>query len=226
MNCFEFRRHLTIDPRSQDAELLRHKHECPACAGFAEQQARFEERLTEALHIDVPAELHARLVLNQSLHQSRRIRTLAIAATVLLTVALAGGWWLRPFSPSLDQTVIAHIEEERDLLTLRDRVPNTTVTDLSQTVGMPLQGNVGEVRYAGICTIGKHRSGHLVLAGTKGSVTVLLLPGEPVARRKSFEGGGFQGILVPTGYGGMAIVGQPGEVLDKVEQRIQIALRG
>ncbi len=226
MNCFEFRRHLTADPRSQDTELLRHRRECPACAGFAARQAPFEDLLNEALRVEVPAGLHARLVLNQSLDRSRRIRTLAIAATVLLTVAIAGGWWLRPFSPSLDQTLIAHIEEERDLLTLRDRVPNTTVADLSQTVGMPLQGNVGEVRYAGICTIGKHRSGHLVLAGTKGSVTVLLLPGEPVARRKSFEGGGFQGILVPTGYGGMAIVGQPGEVLDKVEQRIQIALRG
>ncbi len=226
MNCFEFRRHLTIDPRSQDANLLQHKRECPACAAFAAQQARFEERLTEALRVEVPAELHAHLVLNQSLHQSRRIRTLAIAATVLLTVTLAVGWWLRPFSPSLDQTVIAHIDEERDLLTLLDRVPDTTVAHLSQTVGMPLQGNVGEVRHAGICTIGKHRSGHLVLAGTKGPVTVLLLPGEPVVRRKSLEGGGLQGILVPTGTGSMAIVGEPGEALDKVEQRLLVALHG
>lgn len=226
MNCFEFRRLLTIDPRSQDADLLQHKRECPACTGFAAQQARFEERLTEALHVDVPAELHACLVLRQSLHQSRRIRTLAIAATVLLTVTLAGGWWLRPLSPSLDQTVITHIEEERDLLTLRERVPDAKVAQLSQAIGMPLQGDIGMVRHAGICPIGKHRSGHLVLAGTKGSVTVLLLPGESVARRKSFEGGGFQGILVPTGYGGMAIVGQPGEVLDSVAHRIQLAMRG
>jgi hypothetical protein len=226
MNCFEFRRHFTIDPRSQDAELLLHKHECPACAGFVEQQARFEERLAEALHVDVPAELNARLVLNQSLHQSRRIRTLAIAATVLLTVALAGGWWLRPFSPSLDQTVLAHIEEERDLLTLRDRVSDASVAHLSQTVGMPLQNSVGEVRHVGICTIGKHRGGHLILAGMNGPVTVLLLPGEPVARRKIFEGDGLQGVLVPTGRGGMAIVGEPGEALDKIEQRLLVALHG
>ena len=226
MNCFEFRRHLTIDPRSQDADLLQHKRECTACAGFAAQQARFEERLAEALHVEVPAELHARLVLNQSLHQSRRIRTLAIAATVLLTVALAGGWWLRPLDPSLDRTIIAHIEKERDLLALRERVPDVKATQVSQAIGMPLQGHVGEIRHAGICAIGKHYGGHLVLAGTRGPVTVLLLPGESMARRQSFEGGGFQGILVPTGYGGMAIVGQQGEVLDKVEQRIQIALRG
>lgn len=225
MNCFEFRRQLTIDPRSQDADLLQHKRECPACAGFAAQQVRFEERLAEALHVGVPTELRARLVLRQSLHQSRRIRTLAIATTVLLTVALAGGWWLRPLSPSLDQTVIAHIEEERDLLTLRDRVPEAKVAQLLQAIGMPLQGHVGEIRHAGICVIGKHQGGHLILAGTKGPVTVLLLPGESVARRKSFEGGGFQGILVPTGYGGMAIVGEPGEGLDTVAHRLQIALR-
>lgn len=226
MNCFEFRRQLTIDPRSQDADLLQHKRECPACAGFAEQQARFEEHLAEALHVDVPTELHARLVLRQSLHQSRRIRTLAIAASVLLTVALASGLWLRPLSPSLDRTVIAHIEEERDLLTSRERIPDAKVAQVSQAIGMPLQGHVGEIRHAGICAIGKHHGGHLVLAGTKGPVTVLLLPGESLARRKSFEGGGFQGILVPTGYGGMAIVGQPGEVLDSVAHRLQVALRG
>lgn len=226
MNCFEFRRHLATDPRSQDTELLRHEQECAACAGFAAEQARFEDHLGEALRVEVPAGLHARLVLNQSLHQSRRIRTLAIAATVLLTVALAGGWWLRPLNPPLDRTVIAHIEEERDLLALRDRVPDARVAQLSQAVGMPLQGSVGEVRHAGICIIGKHHGGHLVLAGTKGPVTVLLLPGESIARRKSFEGGGFEGILVPTGYGGMAIVGQPGEGLDGVAHRIQIALQG
>lgn len=226
MNCFEFRRQLTIDPRSQDADLLRHKHECPACAGFAGQQARFEERLTEALHVDVPVELHARLVLNQSLHQSRRIRTLAIAASVLLTVALAGGWWLRPLSPSLDQIVIAHIEEEREFLASRDHVPDTKIVQLTQAIGMPLRGDIGTVRLAEICPIGKHHGAHLVLAGANGPVTVLLLPGETIPRRKSFERDGFRGILVPTGYGGMAIVGQPGEGLDGVAHRIQVALRG
>ena len=226
MNCFEFRHHLTVDPYSQDAELLQHKRECPACAAFAVQQGKFEQRLSAALNVEVPTELHARLVLQQSLHQSRRIRAQAIAAMILLTVALAGGWWWLPYSPSLIQTVIAHIEEERDLLSSHDQVSDSQVAQLSQAIGMPLQGDIGVIRHAGICAIGKHHGGHLVLAGVKGLVTVLLMPGETISRRKSFEGGGFQGILLPTGYGGMAVVGQPGEALDIVAHRIQTALRG
>lgn len=226
MNCFEFRHHLFTDPRSQDPELLAHKSGCPACAAFAAEQARFDDSLDQAMRVPVPPQLQSRLILNQSLHQSRRIKTLAIAATVLLTVALAGGWWWRPLGPLPDQAVIAHIEEERDLLALRDRVPDAKVAQVAQVIGMPWQGHVGNFRHAGICTIGKHSGAHLVLAGLKGPVTVLLMPGESIARRKSFEGGGFQGILVPTGYGGMAIVGQPGEALDDVAHRIQIAMRG
>ncbi|HSW52356.1 MAG TPA: DUF3379 family protein, partial [Sulfuricaulis sp.] len=173
-----------------------------------------------------PAELHARLVLRQSLHRPRRFRTLAIAATVLLTVTLAGGWWLHSPGPSLDRVVIAHIEGERELLASRDQVPAVKVAQLTQAIGMPLQGDIGTVRIAEICPIGKHHGAHLILVGEKGPVTVLLLPRETVARRKSFEQGGFRGVLIPTGYGGLAVVGEPDEALDDIARRMQRALHG
>lgn len=226
MNCFEFRRHFTADPRSREPDIIRHRQECAACARFAQQQEKFESRLAEALNVEVPKELRARLVLRQSLQQPRRFRTLAIAAAVLLTVALAGGWWLQSPAHSLDRIVIAHIEGERELLASRDQVPADKVAQLTRAIGMPLQGDIGTVHVAEICPIGKHHGAHLILAGEKGPVTVLLLPRETVARRKSFERGGFQGVLMPTGYGGLAVVGEPGEALDDIARRMQRALHG
>lgn len=61
MNCIDFRRHYTIEPRSPDAELASHRGTCAACARFAGQMDSFEEQLRQAMAVEPPASMADRI---------------------------------------------------------------------------------------------------------------------------------------------------------------------
>jgi len=71
-----------------------------------------------------------------------------------------------------------------------------------------------EVRYAGICDIRRRPGAHLVLAGERGPVTVLLMPDERVSQRAPLRTGDLEGVVLPVDGGSMAIVGSRGEPLN------------
>ena len=175
--------------------------------------------------LTVPSTLSARLVLNQAIHSSRPWRRFAVAATFLLTLGLATGLWWSAQRVSLEESILAHVLDERDLLAMRGSVPTTDVTSILRTVGVVLRKEVGEVHYAGVCQIRQHAGGHLVVPGRHGPVTVLLLPKEPVTSRRTVAAHGFHGVIVPVGHGSMAIIGEPGEEIGHIEQRLQAALQ-
>ncbi len=224
MTCFEFRRYYLAEPRSKEAEFLRHKRTCRVCAAYVAEQSKFENALERALHVDVPPELSARLILNQATVQARTLSFVALAAGVVLTLSVLAGWWMWPFSVSLDQAVIAHLYDDPEPLRARNSVSAIKVADTLQTLGVGLKGNLGEVRYAGICQIGRHWGAHFVLAGANGPVTVLLLPDDAIKQRRFLDHGGFHGVLAPTRAGAMAIIGERGEVLTDIERRLQAAV--
>jgi hypothetical protein len=53
----------------------------------------------------------------------------------------------------------------------------------------------------------------------------LFLPAEAVDRRLPVRDARLRGIIVPAGRGSMAIVGEPGELLDGIEERLLRAVR-
>lgn len=244
MNCLEFRSRLSIDPCDHDAELLAHRATCPACTAFAQQAARFEVHLAEAARLLVPSTLAARLVLNQTIHHTRRRRMLAFAATVLLALGAGAGAWQLWRPVPLEEIVVGHVLEERELLAATGTASPAQVASVLRAAGLAARAEIGEgangtslpraprlepigeVRYAGVCPIGRHAGGHLVLSGDRGPITVLLLPKEHVTRRRALAAHGFSGVISPLGAGSMAIIGVPGENLESVERHLQTALVG
>lgn len=228
MNCQEFRQHYLTEPRSQDSAFLEHKQACRACGEFAAQEATFEQALAGALAVDVPPSLTARVILNQTLHQAQRRRTfVALAAgAVLLMLVPVAALLLRPLSTSLEQDVIAHIAGERDHLAAHGPVPDNAVMAVLTTIGVEARQPLANVRYAGVCPIRRQPGGHLVLAGTHGPVTVLLMPRETIRQRLPIATAEFRGVILPAGDGSVAIVGTPGEALETIEQQLDQALRG
>lgn len=226
MNCQEFRQHYLTEPRSQDSAFLEHKHDCRACGEFAAQEAAFEQALSGALAVEAPPSLTARVILNQTLHQARRRRTFVAAAAVLLLAIPVAALLLRPLSTSLEQDVIAHIAGERDHLAAHGPVPDNAVMVVLTTIGVEARQPLANVRYAGVCPIRRQPSGHLVLAGTHGPVTVLLMPRETIRQRLPIATAEFRGVILPAGDGSVAIVGTPGEELEAIEQQLDRALRG
>lgn len=223
MSCFEFRRVCIAEPRSAAIEYRRHRETCSACATFAEKQEGFERALTKAIHVDVPPELNARLILRQTTQRAFSLnRVLAYAASVFVILgAIAGVMW-GSRSQSLDQLVIAHILDEPEHLMSRDDVPVARASHVLARVGVTLRGDLGVIRFADNCP--GRPGAHLVLAGRQGPVTVLVMPTMPVSARQVLAHGGFSGVLVPAGKGSIAIVGLPGESLDEHERRIRAAI--
>lgn len=230
MNCIGFRRALNALPGTQEPEVVAHRLACGDCDAFARRQAAFERTLGEAVKVPVPEGLASRILVAHTMRldgerraQAQRRRFgLVFAAGV--TAAAVGSWVaLRP--TPLERAVFAHIDEERSHLGDRRDMSHEQVNRLLEPLGIVVEAGVGRVHYAGTCRIRKHLGAHLVLEGAKGPVTVLLLPAEPVAGSLEIGDADFRGIVVPAGQGSMAIVGERGEPLESIEQRLRRAVR-
>lgn len=226
MNCLEFRRHASTEPDGREAEYQQHRRECLMCAAFAAREDQFELRLRRALHVAPPPDLTARALLRQTLDQTRDRRAYSLAAGVLLMLTLAGGLLFRTSLPSLEEAVVAHIQEEPASLITASRLSLTQVNHTLKTLDLRAEASLGEVRYAGVCRIRRGEGAHLVLAGAQGPVTVLLMPGESVAGRVTFQRDQLHGVILPTGPGSMAIVGGTAAEIQGIEQRLRHAVHG
>ncbi len=221
MNCQEFRQYYLSEPRCQDSVFLEHKLTCLACTEFTAQEAAFEQALAGAFAVPVPENLSARVILNQTLHQPRWPHGLpAAAAALLILIPVILLLLLRPWAPSLEQDVLTHITDEREHLAARDRVPESKIRAVLETIGVAGKPFLNNVHYAGVCPIRRQPGGHLIVAGTQGPVTILFMPREAIGQQQLIDADGFHGIIVPHGAGSVAIVGQSGEALDDLKRQL------
>ena len=69
MNCLSARRIISTDVRQKDATLAQHLNECASCSAFYERQLKFNNKLTQAVEVDVPEGLAARILVEHKLNQ-------------------------------------------------------------------------------------------------------------------------------------------------------------
>jgi hypothetical protein len=100
------------------------------------------------------------------------------------------------------------------------------VAAVLRALGAQVDGLPTEVRYAGICDIRRRPGAHLVFQGERGPVTVLLMPEETVPRRLAIQGDGLEGAVLPAGSGSIAIVGNRGEHIEALAERLRVRTRG
>ena len=234
MNCLEFRRRLLIDPSERGDEFLRHIAECQGCAREAKRAWAFEEKLRSTLGVEAPVGLESRVVLAHSLEKrwaparSRSIWALAVGLVLSLGLGAWFGYELHrsgaPVNTDLAVAVVDHIEDEIGYLEVDLKVQPVGLERLLSQYGASLSAALEPLRYAGRCRIGRSDGLHLILQGERGPVTVLLLPGEYVQYLESFNSARFSGVLVPTAYGSMAVVGEKSEPLDPIVKRIREAV--
>jgi hypothetical protein len=88
--------------------------------------------------------------------------------------------------------------------------------------GVHLKRGAGTVSDAVSCWFRGHYVPHLVVQRDQGPVTVLLLTQERgVKRRKVFNEGGFQGVVLPAPRGALAVLAQDAQVEQAVERFLQ-----
>lgn len=232
MNCIEFRRTLLTDPGRVDAEFTEHRRVCTDCADAVERSARFERRLREAVNIDVPENLASSILLKQSFQAHpraswwRQPRTYALAASIVLVVALAFmGLTSHLEQRRLSEEFVALINGAPYALSTTKPVSSSEISAALAPAGVDLAGAIGEVTFAGPCIVRGKISGHIVVQGETAPVTVFLIKEQLVADRATIRSDHYSGIVMAQGTGTIAIVGSPGEALEKVETRVRSAIR-
>jgi hypothetical protein len=233
MDCLTFRRQMLEDPSRSDADLAAHEAGCAPCAGFAHSLRDHEAKLSDILNIAPPPELTERIQLAVSFGPApRRVgHWLGIAAAGLVAIAAGTLTWLnyygKPYEQlSLERSVLHHVADETRHLYDPGPAEVPHVDKVFGRFGAKVNEQMlGQVNFAGICMMRRNRGVHLVLRGEMGPVTVFFMPGEMAHKPMSLSSERFAGVIEPTQWGSIAVVGEPGESLQPVLQRVRHAVR-
>jgi hypothetical protein len=208
MEHTDYRAAMLADPNTTDAELRAHREACAECREFTERLLRFESRLERALRVDIPPKAAVLPFAPKAGHDARAPRRwMAIAASVLLGVAVAGGVWLTLPQQSLAAAVVAHMAGEPEAWQRTEAVADSELNNVLKDSKLRLKPDAGVVSYASSCSFRGHRVPHLVVQTPSGPVTVMVLVHESVRKPMQFEDEGYRGTIVPVaGHGSIAVL--------------------
>jgi hypothetical protein len=232
MNCLDFRRQILADPFCKDVAVLAHEADCPSCAPFAREIRAQEVRLRSALQeISPPEGMAERIQLAARFDQRSTVRRrwwYSAAATVLMAVGVS---MVSLFSTSIErgnvalaQSVINHIEDESRHLREVQAVSSGRLNRVFERFGAELAGNIGTVNFAAECLMRNRTGVHLVMPGQMGPITVFFMPGEMTESSMPVSSTRFSGKILPTAWGSIAVVGENGEPLDGLGERLAAAV--
>jgi hypothetical protein len=205
---------MLADPHDPDPLLREHRESCHDCNLYSERLLRFESRLERALSVALPSDqvvpLRARSSRAGLRAPTYRKSWLAMAASVLLALVVAGGLWLSAPGPSLAADVVAHMSEEPEAWRRTDvPVQSSKLEDVLRDSQLRLAagGGAGMVSYANSCEFRGHRVPHLAIQTEAGPVTVMVLVHERVSKPMQFDEQGYRGVIVPVaGHGSLAVL--------------------
>jgi len=227
MDCVTFRRHLLEDPMRNDADFLEHEQACSGCADHARRVRASEIKIRALLHVTPPPELAERIQLVASLEPPRaafRQPWLGMAAGfAMLASVLTIGWFISPLERrtlTLADSVLHHIYDEAHHMREVGPVAPFQIDALFTRYGAQLLGDLGEVNFAAHCLMRKKIGVHLVLPGEFGPITVFFMPEETLSEPMVVGDARFSGYIQPTAWGSIAVVGEAGERLDGLANRL------
>ncbi len=225
----QFKRALMADPHDPDPELRAHRESCHDCSVFAERLMRFESRLDRAMRVNLPAGADwvapedsavgaaasdaDRVVPFLAKAPPRSPRAyrrgwLAMAASVLVAVLVAGVLWVAAPGASIAADVVTHMAGEPDAWLRTDvPVPDKELEAVLRNTHLRLAAGSAMVSYASSCEFRGHHVPHLVIQTESGPVTVMVLVHERVSKSVQFDEQGYRGVIVPvSGHGSIAVL--------------------
>ena len=233
MDCAHHRRSMLADPHDPDPSLREHRESCHDCTVFSERLLRFESRLERALRVAAPSDVAPpsdaaapqpdgvqpahKVVPMRAKSPRAALRSpayrkgwLAMAASVLMALVVAGGLWLSAPGPSLAADVVTHMSEEPQAWRRTDvPVPDSRLEKVLRDSHLRLATGAGTgiVSYANSCGFRGHQVPHLVIQTESGPVTVMVLMHERSPEPVRFDEQGYRGVIVPVaGHGSLAVL--------------------
>ena len=233
MNCLECRRELLIDPRNDTADLIAHVNICPACSKEREKLLALEDALESSMKVNVPEGLANRVLeISRDEHYTNKSgsspfggHVWQMAAGLFLAIGLVVYLGLNQYYPirnahALEVAVLNHIADERHQLHGSNEINQDTYSNIMTAISTQTTGDIGKVNFASKCQIRKNAGAHLITSGNKGPVTVLVMPGEHIDRNVKISSSRFDGTIYSTVYGSLAVVGEKGEQILPIADRM------
>jgi len=200
-DCRHVRLAVGADPGHLSPEVEAHIAGCAECRRFRDETLALDGRLRAALELPLP----------EFRRRAAPVRRFALAASVVLALLVAGGAWLFRPASALAGEVVAHVQDEADSWNAREQMPAASVAQVLTTAGVEFDAHMPIV-YAYPCPFRGRRIAHLVVQTSHGPLTVMLLPHVTVERREKFSEDGLNGVLLPAGTGGVAVLARGGTV--------------
>jgi hypothetical protein len=181
MNCLEFRRLKLADPKRLPEDAQAHANDCPACLAFARSVDESEAALELALAVPVPEGLADRILLRQSGQRRASWKALALAASIVLTVAagiIAIGRDADSGNPA--RLAIEHVLDEPESLTTHYNADPQRFAEIVRDLGGNIREPIGRVRYIKRCPVEQGSGWHVVFETPQGLATLILVPDRPI----------------------------------------------
>ena len=218
IDCRQARLAIGADPRHVPPEIRLHVDACPACRKFHEEMLGMESRLEAALQLP----LHRFRDAARSKPAPRQ--RFALAASLLVALLVGGGAWLFRPQTALADEVVEHVRHEAGSWDLQRQIGSAEIEAVLTKAGVRFDSSMPVV-YVSPCLFRGHVSPHLVVQTENGPVTVMLLASEKVMHRQEFSEGGYAGVLLPAGEGGVAVLTRGGAVSRTTEAAVLSAIR-
>jgi hypothetical protein len=205
------RLHIGGDPHALPPDVAAHLEGCAACRQFRDETLMLDGRLRKALELP----LHG----FRTPARVQPARRYAVAASFVVGLLLAGGFWLLRPAPALAGEVVTHVLDEMGSWDKTTPAAPEDVAKTLQLAGVKFDSKLPIV-YTMPCMFMGRRIAHLVVQTADGPMTVMLLPHEHIRSRRTFSENGMHGILLPAGEGGVAILARGGTVPDAIADEV------
>lgn len=240
MDELEFRRKVMSDPKQRDKELLEMIATNESSAKYVDDVLQLDKQIAQAFKIDVPDDLADKILFQQStlLEDEKVIRpqfvrkAMAIAASIAFTAGLLVGqvqWGnilVSPAQASLSEMAVQHvIHEEGFVNRLDEQADMSQINAKMQPFAYKMDGDFPyHVYYLNHCGFGKENAVHMVFQGEKGKVTLFFTP--IVSKQAlAFKQDGMSGIVEPIGEASLILVGEQGENVSAIAQKLMLMIQ-
>ena len=230
MDDLEFRRKVFSDPNSQDPDFLAAVSEDQGRQNTLNDLKALDDKLFNAMNVEVPDRLAEKLILRQQLKQHRVQKRragfmLAMAASVAFVAGIAFTL-LRNAPVDLAEHAIAHVYHEGDAMFTTQNISyeqvNKQLVSLVNMKGAHFTQQPGEVFYSTYCDFQGVRSLHLVMQGKQGKVTLFIVPEEKrMFMEKTFADKNYKGMTFKKDGAYMVLVGEDKADLNYVKKEIE-----
>ncbi|MGR5144498.1 DUF3379 domain-containing protein [Photobacterium sp. DNB23_23_1] len=225
MDDLEFRRRLLADPFDNSQDLAEARNESIANRKLSDELQQLDNKLEQAMKVDVPDDLADRILFHQSGQPSSnsfKPRTLvAMAASVAFVFGLFIGQYNQGVSASNPQLEIAqiameHVKAEAPFIDgIDESVTLSQVNAKLTPFGSTFNDIPGHVYYVNHCGFGNKNALHMVMDTPQGKVTVFVVP-EQSPDITPFNDQSMKGVVVPVRNASLIVVGENGQDVSPV----------